>query len=147
MAPVVGIGMDLVDVERMRTAVDRTPGFVDRVFTPAEADWAAAARDPAERLAARFAAKEAVLKALGAGLGSAPLRCIEVVRAPSGQPSVVLHDQARDLARQRGVHGWHLSLTHTAGTAGAVVVALGPAGTSPHDDGAVNPSPPVDADG
>lgn len=121
----MGIGMDLVEVDRMRVAVDRTPGLVDRVFTTAEADWAAKARDPAERLAARFAAKEAVLKALGVGLGAAPLRSIEVVRASTGQPSVVLHDQASDLASQLGVHAWHLSLTHTSGTAGAVAVALG----------------------
>jgi holo-[acyl-carrier protein] synthase len=125
MGPVMGIGMDLVEVDRMRTAVGRTPGFVGRVFTAAEADWAAEARDPAERLAARFAAKEAVLKALGVGLGAAPLRSIEVVRASSGQPSVVLHDQARELASQHGVYGWHLSLTHTSVTAGAVAVALG----------------------
>ena len=118
--------MDLVDVDRMRAAVARTPGLVDRVFTAAEAEWAAAARDPAQRLAARFAAKEAVLKALGVGLGAAPLRCIEVVRASSGQPSVALHGQADELATRHGVHAWHLSLTHTPGTAGAVAVAVGP---------------------
>jgi holo-[acyl-carrier protein] synthase len=126
--PVMGVGMDLVDVDRMRAAVARTPGLVDRVFTAAEAEWASAARDPAERLAARFAAKEAVLKAMGVGLGAAPLRSIEVVRAPSGQPSVVLHGQAGELAGRLGVHTWHLSLTHTSGTAGAVVVAVGSPG-------------------
>lgn len=124
--------MDLVDVDRMRAAVARTPGLVGRVFTAAEADWAGVARDPAERLAARFAAKEAVLKALGVGLGAASLRSIEVVRAASGQPTVVLHDEAAELAGRRGVHSWHLSLTHTSGVAGAVAVAMGsPAGDLP----------------
>lgn len=134
----VGLGMDLVDVDRMRAAVERTPGLIDRVFTVAEAEWAAAARDPAQRLAARFAAKEAVLKALGVGLGAAPLRCIEVVRASSGQPSVVLHGEADELATRHGVHSWHLSLTHTPGTAGAVAIAVGhPAGHSAGHSAAV----------
>jgi len=140
VGPVMGIGMDLVEVDRMRTAVDRTPGLVDRVFTTGEATWAAGARDPAQRLAARFAAKEAVLKALGVGLGAAPLRSIEVVRAPSGQPAVVLHDQASELADRLGVQVWHLSLTHTSTTAAAVAVAMGPPGGVGGDAGAVTPT-------
>lgn len=125
---VLGVGTDLVDVARMRAAVGRTPGLVARVFTDAEVAWANQARDPAQRLAARFAAKEAVLKALGVGLGAAPLTCIEVVRSGSGAPAVVLHGAAADLAAARGVGAWHVSLTHTDALAAATVVACGGGG-------------------
>jgi holo-[acyl-carrier protein] synthase len=121
---VVGVGVDLCDVDRMRRTLDRTPGFARRVFTQAEQDYCRRARDPAERFAARFAAKEAVLKALAAGLGACPFRDIEVVRARSGAPAVVLHGAAAALAAERGVAGWRVSLTHTRTMAEAVAVAL-----------------------
>lgn len=122
----MGVGVDLCDVERIRQTLQRTPGFADRVYTHDERDYCRRARDPAERFAARFAAKEAVLKAMGAGLGACPLRAIEVARATSGAPSVVLHGAAAQLAADRGVVAWHLSLTHTATTAEALVIAVGP---------------------
>jgi holo-[acyl-carrier protein] synthase len=120
---VVGVGVDLCEVDRMRRTLARTPGFADRVYTEAEQEYCRRRRDPAERFAVRFAAKEAVLKALGAGVGSCPLRDIEVVRAPSGAPSLVLHGRAATLAADRGVTAWHLSLTHTATMAEAVAIA------------------------
>ena len=121
---VVGVGVDLVDVERIRRAVARTPGFVDRVFTGAEQARAEAARDPAERYAVRWAAKEAVLKALGVGLGAVPLTDVEVVRHEGGAPSIALHGSAADLAAEQGIAGWLVSLTHTAALAQAVVLAV-----------------------
>jgi holo-[acyl-carrier protein] synthase len=121
---VVGVGVDLCEVDRMRRTLARTPGFAGRVFTQAEQDYCRRARDPAERFAARFAAKEAVLKALSAGLGACPFRDIEVVRARSGAPAVVLHGAAAGLAAERGVAGWRVSLTHTRTTAEAVAIAL-----------------------
>lgn len=124
MGEVVGVGVDLCEVERMRRAVGRTAGFADRVFTAGEQAYCRAARDPAERFAVRFAAKEAVLKALGAGLGACRLRDIEVVRSASGAPALVLHRTAAALAAERGVGAWQVSLTHTAATAGAVVLAV-----------------------
>jgi holo-[acyl-carrier protein] synthase len=123
--PVLGVGIDLVEVERMRVALSRTPTLAARLFTEGERAVADRRRDPAQALAARFAAKEAVLKALGVGLSAAPLRTIEVVRDPAGEPSVVLHHAAEALATDRGVAAWALSLTHTAVTAGAVALALG----------------------
>lgn len=119
----IGVGIDLVEVARMRTALERTPSIVGRLFTSGEVADAEQGGDRAERYAARFAAKEAVLKALGSGLGSVPLRAIEVRRAESGAPSVHLLDEASELARRRGVGGLLVSLTHTTTTAGAVVVA------------------------
>jgi holo-[acyl-carrier protein] synthase len=122
-ASVVGVGIDLCDVERMAAVLARTPGFRLRVFTEAERAWCDRKRQPAERYAARFAAKEAVLKAMGLGIGACGLRDIEVVRAPSGAPSVALHDRAIPLAAERGITAWHISLTHTGTLAQAIAIA------------------------
>lgn len=94
------------------------------MFSQAELEYAQASADPAARLAARFAAKEAALKSLGAGLWAAALRDIEVARAPSGQPELKVSGRAAALAADQGVTGWSVSLTHTAQTAGAVVLAI-----------------------
>lgn len=123
-APALGLGVDAVDLERFRTSLARTPGLVARLFTDAERAYASRRRDPTERLAARFAAKEAVMKALGVGLGAFPFRDVEVARADSGEPALVLRGAAAELAAARGVQRWHVSLTHTATTAIAVVLAL-----------------------
>lgn len=122
---VIGIGADLVELDRFRVALERTPSIVERLFTPAERAYAERRRDPVERFAARFAAKEAVLKALGVGIGGMAFREIEVVRARSGEPAVVLHGAASDLAAERGVRRWLLTLTHTERVAQAIAVALG----------------------
>lgn len=124
---VVGVGIDLVDVERFRTSLTRTPSLVDRLFTTDERAYAEAARDPVLRYAARFAAKEALMKSLGVGLGAFGFHDAEVARDDSGRPSLLVRDAAAELAVSLGVVAWQLSLTHTAMSAGAVVVALGPA--------------------
>ena len=116
----VGVGIDIVDVPRFEIVLARRPRIVERLFTEGEQRDA---RGKAERLAARFAAKEAVMKSLGVGAGSVPWKSIEVMRAPSGAPSVLLHGAAAELAGQRGVTEMHVSLTHTAMTAAAFVVA------------------------
>lgn len=121
----IGIGVDLVELDRFRETLERTPSIIDRLFTPAEQAYATKRRDPVERFAVRFAAKEAVLKALGLGIGQVAFRDIEVVRAESGEPSVVLHGAAADLAGGRGVRRWLLTLTHTDRMAQAIAVALG----------------------
>lgn len=122
---VVGLGTDLVDLDRFRSVLARTPSIVDRLFTPGEQAYASRRRDPTEPLGARFAAKEAVLKAMGLGLGGASFRDIEVVRAESGEPSVLLHGGAADEARARGIATWMLSLSHTHHVAQAVALAVG----------------------
>lgn len=120
---VVGIGVDAVDVARMRTTLARTPSMRDRCFTPAERTYAEKQNDPSERFAVRFAAKEAVMKAMGLGLGAFGFHDVEVTVAESGAPSLILRGPALDLARERGIDTWHLSLTHTATSAVAMVVA------------------------
>ena len=120
----IGIGTDLVELDRFRLALERTPRIVDRLFSPDEQAYARRRTDPTERFAVRFAAKEAVMKALGVGLWRFPLRDVEVVRASSGQPSVVLHGKAAAVAAERGVTEWRLTMTHTERVAQAVAVAL-----------------------
>jgi holo-[acyl-carrier protein] synthase len=114
-----GVGVDLVDVARFSRAMQRHPRMVDRLFTEGECRDA---RNRPERLAARFAAKEAVLKTFGVGVGAAPWRSIEVTRATSGAPSILLHAPATELATAAGVSVLHLSMTHTDLTAAAFVV-------------------------
>jgi holo-[acyl-carrier protein] synthase len=122
---IVGIGVDEVEVSRMAEVLTRTPSMRGRLFTDAEQAYAASAEPlmAAQRLAARFAAKEAVLKALGAGLGACKFVEIEVVRAESGAPDVVLHGAAVTLAAGAGASRLHLSLTHTEARATAFVIA------------------------
>ena len=119
----IGVGTDLVDLDRFRKSLERTPGLKRRCFTAAEQAYSERRRDPIERYAVRFAAKEAVMKALGVGLGSCEFTDIEVIRSESGQPSVRLHGHAAALAAERDVVTWHLSLTHTETAAHAVAVA------------------------
>lgn len=122
---VIGIGNDLVDLDRFRTVLERTPTIIERVFTEDEQRYALLRQDPTERFGARFAAKEATMKALGVGLGEVVMRDIEVVRAESGAPSLLLHGTAAALAVERGVQRWMLTISHTDHLAQAVVVALG----------------------
>ena len=121
---VVGIGTDLVDVDRFRTVLLRRPSVADRLFTAGERTYAQRAVDPAARLAARFAAKEAALKALGYGLGGMRMAEIEVIRDDDGRPEILLHGDARSRAATRGVGRWLVSLSHTDHLAQATVVAL-----------------------
>ena len=119
MMATVAVGVDVVDVARFTLALQRRPRMIERLFTQRERDDTA---ERPERLAARFAAKEAVLKTLGSGLGDASFQSIEVQRLTSGAPVIVLYDEALDLADARGITELHVSLSHTATTATAFVV-------------------------
>ena len=120
---VVGAGIDAVDVERFRTVLGRREAFAERVFTAAERAEAAGRQDPVPGLAARFAAKEAVMKSLSVGLGAIDFADVEVVRSEGGAPALTVTGKAAALAEQRGVTGWHISLTHTATVAMAIAIA------------------------
>ncbi|MEU7590385.1 holo-ACP synthase [Micromonospora sp. NPDC049230] len=122
---VVCAGTDLVDVDDVRALLARQPRFAERHFTPAERAYCLLVRDPAERFAVRFAAKEAVLKAFGTGLSGAGLREIEVVRRQSGQPALALAGRAATLAEAAGVHSWLITLTHSRHLAYAFVAGVG----------------------
>lgn len=127
---IVSVGVDLAEVERIRKALEDPrigKRFRDRVFTAKEIQYCEKKRRGRyESYAGRFAAKEAVMKALGRGWG-AKVRWldIEVARAPSGKPAIVLHDKTARLAEQLGIRRWALSITHTAQHGLAYVVAEG----------------------
>lgn len=120
----IGLGIDAVDIARFREVLARRPGMASRLFTDGERSYASGLRDPAPSLAARFAAKEAVMKALGVGIGAFRWQDVEVVRDSSGRPSLLLRGAAATLSDRKGVGKWHLSLTHTAALAEAVVAAI-----------------------
>jgi holo-[acyl-carrier protein] synthase len=123
---ILGLGTDLVEVARFRLAMERRGDrLLERLFSDDERAYAGRQKDPAKSLAARFGAKEAVMKAMGVGLWKFKLRDVEVIRAKSGAPSVALHGRAADMAAERGIVGWQLSLTHTETTALAVAIAPG----------------------
>ena len=121
---VLGIGLDLVEVERFDAVLMRQgERFIKRVFTEKEQLYCGAKNTPAMFYAARFAAKEAVAKAFGTGIGAAlSWLDIEVVHSASGAPVVQLLGKAQQLALQRGVNEILISLTHTSVTAGASVI-------------------------
>ena len=123
---ILGVGVDVVDVERMASILERRRSFAARVFTDAEREYCESARGwrrQAERYAARFAAKEAALKALGAGLGAWSFHDVSVLRNGDGAPSLVVVDGALSRAREAGVDQWWLSLSHSDAVATAFVVA------------------------
>lgn len=117
---IVGLGVDLVEVSRMARAM-RRGRFVERVFT-VEEQRVLRFSHPEERLAARFAAKEACLKALGVELNLRRLKEIEVVRAKTGAPALVLSGEMAERLRRLGGQKLWLSLAHERGAAVAVVV-------------------------
>lgn len=119
----IGLGTDLVDVERFRRTLARTPTLVEKLFTAGEREYAERASDPTERYAVRFAAKEAVMKAMGVGLGAFDWHDVEVVRTDSGAPTLRITGRAAALAEAAGVKAWAVSLSHTGTVAQAVVVA------------------------
>lgn len=126
---VVAIGADLVDIDRLREAMARQPGFAERVFSSEEREYCDRRRDPAERYAARFAAKEAVLKAIGTGLGGADFTDIEVIKEPNGKPELVITGRAAARAAELGIRRWLITMSHSDHLAQVFVAGLGePAG-------------------
>lgn len=115
---ILGVGIDVVDVERLAQRLERVPRLRERLFTPIERD------EPVDSLAARFAAKEAVAKVLGAPPGLSWQEA-EIRRGAFGKPELVLSGRAAQLAREMGITSLHVSLSHDAGIATAVVVADG----------------------
>ena len=121
---IVGVGIDVVEVARFAASLERTPGLATKLFTDAERITPAGSVRSASSLAARFAAKEAVAKAVGGG-GGMLWTDAEVVVDDAGRPSLVITGTVLARAATLGVTRWHLSLSHDAGIASAFVIAEG----------------------
>jgi holo-[acyl-carrier protein] synthase len=121
---IVGLGVDMEEISRLREVIERHGKiFLERIFTPSEIAYCERHRDPVERYAARFAAKEATMKALGTGWSKGVRwRDIEVTRMPGGRPTIVLHGVAGKHAERMGAHHISLSITHSGNFALAEVI-------------------------
>lgn len=124
---ILGVGTDIIEVERIRASHERFgERFLNRILRPPEVAYCLSHSVPAPHLAARFAAKEAVSKAFGTGIGAElGWLDIEVARHETGQPYVILHDKGAGLLARRGGRMVHLSLSHTQNYAAAVAVLEG----------------------
>ena len=122
MGDIAGVGVDLFEVARLRALLERRPAAAERLFTPAELKYCRGFTDPAARLAARFAAKEAVGKALGTGV--MVFLEIEVEGGGRQRPRVRLHGATAATARRVGIQRVEVSLSHTAAQAAAVAAAV-----------------------
>ncbi|WP_079144595.1 holo-ACP synthase [Streptomyces agglomeratus] len=121
---IIGVGIDVAEIERFRASMERTPQMAERLFLPSELNLPSGDRRGIASLAARFAAKEALAKALGAPAGL-HWTDAEVYVEDSGQPRLRVSGTVLARAEALGVRSWHVSLSHDAGIASAVVVAEG----------------------
>ncbi|MEX0876457.1 MAG: holo-ACP synthase [Phycisphaerales bacterium] len=125
--PILGHGVDIVETARIEKLLGEHPQrFLERCFTEGEQRDSQSSRRQLEHLAARFAAKEATLKALGTGWSQGiAWTDIEVLRAESGRPSLNITGRAAEIAAERGITSWHLTMSHISTTAIASVIAEG----------------------
>lgn len=123
---IIGVGTDIIEIERVKLAVERSGNrFLTRVYTSGEIAYCEARRDRISCYASRFAAKEAVLKAIGSGLAGCRWVEVEVSRKKDGPPAVLLHGAAAELAAKRGIESFHITLSHSREFAVAFAVATG----------------------
>ena len=121
--PEIVTGIDLIEIERFQSAIERHGDrLLNKIFTPLELSDVG---DKPPSLAARFAAKEAVAKSLGTGIGPIGWQEIEIIRADTGQPILHLAGAAAQLASQRGLSNWSISLSHSQTHAVAIAIAIG----------------------
>ncbi len=121
---IVGIGIDIVEIKRLRATLERQKErFLRRVFTAAEQEYCDAHRDAVPNYAVRFAAKEALFKAIGTGWAKGVSWLdVEVLRGPEGPPSITLRGEAQRISEQMAVKSVHVSLSHSVESATAVVI-------------------------
>jgi holo-[acyl-carrier protein] synthase len=121
---IVGIGLDIVEIERLRATLERQKDrFLRRVFTSAEQEYCSRHRDPVPHYAVRFAAKEALFKALGTGWAKGVSWLdVEVLRKGEGAPTMTLKGVAAEVGKELGAQNIHISLSHTEQNAAAVVI-------------------------
>lgn len=122
---IFGVGTDMVEIARIQRAIEKNARFLQKVYTEEEIRYCQRKKNPWQSYAARFAAKEAVGKAMGTGLGKIGLTDIEVINQPSGQPKVVLHGAAAAFAQEQHIQRVHLSLSHSETYAIATAILEG----------------------
>jgi len=122
---IIGIGTDIIEIARIKQAMQTRPKLVERIFTRAEIDYCQGTGDFFTPLAARFAAKEALAKALGTGIRDFKWQDIEVSNDSLGKPSINIYGKAREKAQELGVVNMHISLSHCRDYAVAMVILEG----------------------
>lgn len=120
----VGNGVDLIEIDRIKEMIQRKPRFIKRFFTEKENLFFESKGFKSESIAGNFAAKEAVVKAIGTGVRGFNLMDIEVLRDALGKPCVILHGRAKEIAEGLGVGIIHLSISHTQSYAVAFAIAM-----------------------
>jgi holo-[acyl-carrier protein] synthase len=120
---ILGIGTDIIEVERVKRKVEAGKGFKEMVFSPAEINYCESQTFKAENYAARFAAKEAFFKALGTGwIGEMSFSEVEILKDELGKPSLILHGKTKEFAKSKGIKETHVSISHIKTIAQAFVV-------------------------
>lgn len=122
---IIGIGTDIIEIERIKKAIQTRPKLGERLFTQQEMEYCSTKGNTFASMAARFAAKEAVAKALGSGIEGFKWLDIEVINDAKGKPEIKLHNQAWEKGSQLGVNKIEISLSHCKEYAVAMVVLLG----------------------
>ncbi|MCL5985346.1 MAG: holo-ACP synthase [Actinobacteria bacterium] len=120
---IAGIGLDIVEIPRLRKIIEETPGFIKRVFTESEVKYCSQKHDHISCLALRFAAKEAIFKALSTGLNGFSWQMIEIV-SDNGKPQVILYSDLRQHVQNVGIETFEISLTTSDNIAAAVAIAI-----------------------
>ena len=122
---IAGLGLDLVEIDRMKDALERHgAAFAERILHPDEDAARIATGEGASHLAGLFAAKEAVMKALGTGMAGAAFKEIAILNRAGGEPYVRLSGKAQETASKRGIRDWRISITHSRTMAAAVAIAI-----------------------
>ena len=122
---IIGIGTDIIEIDRIQEAVNRSNRFISKNFTQLEIEMFESRGNKAQTIAANFAAKEAVLKVFGTGLRGCQFSDIEVLRDPLGKPYVVLYKGAKDIGESLGIETIHLSVSHSKSSALAYAIGTG----------------------
>lgn len=119
---ILGTGVDIIEISRVKEAVELNKSFMDKVFTKNEIDYFKSRNLRPEYIAGRFAAKEAVAKALGTGFRDFNIKDIEIDRTSLGKPIVVLRGKAKQIAEKNGEYRMHISISHDRGSAIAYAI-------------------------
>ena len=119
-----GLGIDIIEISRVKRAITRNSRFIDKVFTPEEIKLFQERNYPYNTIAGFFAAKEATVKALGTGIRNLQWKDIEVKKDPEGKPFIKLYNNARDIAYSKNIKDIHLSISHSKEYAVAQAIAV-----------------------